>query len=136
VKYPIVVHKDSDSDYGVTVPDLPGCYSAGATMEEAMESAREAILTHVEGLLMDNEHVPSPSSVESLMSGRSEPGAVWAIVDVDLSVLSDRSKRVNITVPERLLRRIDAFAEQQGDTRSGLLVAAAIEYITSRQRAS
>ena len=88
MKYPIVVHKDSDSDYGVTVPDLPGCHSAGATMEEAMENAREAILTHVEGLLMDNEHVPSPSSVESLMSSRSEPGAVWAIVDVDLSVLS------------------------------------------------
>ena len=135
MKYPVLIHKKSSSDFGVTVPDLPGCYSAGATMEEALESAHEAILTHVEGLLMDQEPIPTPSSVESLLPGRNEKGAVWALVPVDLSVLSKRAKRVNITVPENLLRKIDAFAMKDGDSRSGLLVTAALHYIAQKQRA-
>ncbi len=48
-----VIHKDPDSDYGVTVPDLPGCFSAGSTIDEAMAMAREAIELHVEGLGSD-----------------------------------------------------------------------------------
>ena len=135
MKYPVLIHKESSSDFGVTVPDLPGCYSAGSTMEEALENAHEAILAHVEGLLVDEEPVPIPSSVESLLPEWSEKGAVWALVTVDLSVLSKRAKRVNITVPENLLRKIDAFAMKDGDSRSGLLVTAALQYIAQKQRA-
>ena len=135
MKYPVLIHKESSSDFGVTVPDLPGCYSAGATMEEALESAQEAVLTHIEGLLMDQEPIPTPSSVESLLPEWNEKGAVWALVPVDLSVLSKRAKRINITVPENLLRKIDAFAMKDGDSRSGLLVTAALQYIAQKQRA-
>jgi predicted RNase H-like HicB family nuclease len=135
MKYPVLIHKESSSDFGVTVPDLPGCYSAGTTMEEALESAQEAVLTHVEGLLMDQEPIPTPSGVESLLLRWNEKGAVWALVPVDLSVLSKRAKRVNITVPENLLRKIDAFAMKDGDSRSGLLVTAALQYIAQKQRA-
>ena len=42
MRYPVVIHKDVESVYGVTVPDLPGCFSAGETLEEAIESAQEA----------------------------------------------------------------------------------------------
>ena len=38
MRYPVVIHKDPESDYGVTVPDLPGCFSAGETLDEALES--------------------------------------------------------------------------------------------------
>jgi len=135
MKYPVLIHKESSSDFGVTVPDLPGCYSAGTTMEEALESAQEAVLTHVEGLLMDQEPIPTPSSVESLLPEWNEEGAVWALIPVDLSVLSMKAKRINITVPENLLRKIDAFAMKDGDSRSGLLVTAALQYIAQKQRA-
>jgi predicted RNase H-like HicB family nuclease len=135
MKYPVLIHKESSSDFGVTVPDLPGCYSAGTTMEEALESAQEAVLTHVEGLLMDQEPIPTPSTVESLLPEWNEKGAVWALVPVDLSVLSKKAKRINITVPENLLRKIDAFAMKDGDSRSGLLVTAALQYISQKQRA-
>jgi len=50
MRYPVVIHKDQDSDYGVTVPDLPGCFSAGSTVDEAIDNAVEAIECHVEGL--------------------------------------------------------------------------------------
>lgn len=55
MRYPIFIEKDPDSDYGVTIPDLSGCFSAGATLDEAISNAREALLTHIEGMLMDDE---------------------------------------------------------------------------------
>ncbi len=53
MKYSVVIHKDSKSDYGVIVPDLPGCFSAGSTIDEALENAKEAIestLSHAGGV--------------------------------------------------------------------------------------
>ena len=134
MRYPVIIHKDPESDYGVTVPDLSGCFSAGSTLEEAMENAEEAVLTHIEGLLMDNEHVPSPSSIEDLKREVQEPDVVWGLVAVDLSTLSEKAKRINITVPENLLSKIDVFAEKEGETRSGFLVTAALEYMSNRSR--
>jgi predicted RNase H-like HicB family nuclease len=132
MRYPILIQKDPDSDYGVTVPDLAGCFSAGENMESALENAEEAILTHIEGLLMDDDPIPSPSSIDSLKKRHREKDIVWGIVSVDLSKLSERARRINITVPEKLLTKIDSFAEKEGETRSGLLVSAALEYIAGR----
>mgnify|MGYP002756391490 CR=1 FL=1 len=53
IHLPVAIHKDPASVYGVSVPDLPGCFSAGETVEEAMENVREAIGFHIEGLLED-----------------------------------------------------------------------------------
>jgi predicted RNase H-like HicB family nuclease len=132
MKYPVIIHKDRGSDYGVTVPDLPGCFSAGETLEEALGNAEEAVLTHVEGLLLDDDIVPSPTDVETLRRKLKQKSVVWGIVSVDLSRLSERAKRINITIPDRLLSKIDSFAESEGESRSGLLASAAIEYMSAR----
>lgn len=131
MRFPIVIHKDSDSDYGVTVPDLPGCFSAGSTTDEALTNAVEAIECHIEGMLIDGEKVPVPDTVESYRSDKRFSDGVWALVDVDVSKLSGKAKRVNITLPERLLVQIDSFAARHGDTRSGLLANAALEYVAA-----
>ena len=131
MKYPIIVHKDPDSDFGVTVPDLPGCFSAGDSMEEALQNTEEAILTHIEGLLLDNDPIPSPSSMEELIKRNIDTSAIWGVVSIDLNKLSERTKRVNITITEKLLSKIDAYAEKEGETRSGLLVTATLEYISN-----
>ena len=44
MQLPIVIHTDEDSDYAVTVPDLPGCFSGGETLVEAIQAAGEAVL--------------------------------------------------------------------------------------------
>ncbi len=131
MKYPVFLEKDRDSDYGVTVPDLPGCYSAGATVEEALENAEEAILTHAEGLLIDNEAIPSPSSIDALKEKINVSAVIWGIVQVDLSKLSKKAKRINVTIPENILSKIDSCARREGETRSGFLAAAALQYISS-----
>ena len=100
MRYPIVIHKDPDSDYGVTVPDLPGCFSAGSTMDEAIEMARESIIGHIETLLMDAQPIPDKSPLEVHLEDEFYADGIWALVDVDLSELSCKSVQVSITLPE------------------------------------
>ena len=130
MRYAIFIEKDSSSDYGVTVPDLPGCFSAGSTIDEAITNAQEAILTHIEGMFMDGETIPATSSIETLKKTYNNQGYIWALSDIDASKLSDGVKRVNITIPERLLTKIDIYAKNEGETRSGFLAHAALEYIS------
>lgn len=132
MRYPVVIHKDPESDYGVTVPDLPGCFSAGATMDEALTNAVEAIECHLEGLLLDGEPVPMPTSVENHQNNADYLGGAWALVSVDMSRLSGKAKRVNITIPERVLSLIDDYAARHGDTRSGLITQATLEFIAAQ----
>jgi hypothetical protein len=105
-------------------PDLPRCFSAGDTIEEAIANGTEAIECHIDG-----EDIPMPRNVEHHQQDPDYEDALWALIPVDLSKLSGASKRVNISVPERILGKIDAFAEGRGETRSGLITAAALEYI-------
>ena len=127
MRFPVVIHKDKGSDYGVTVPDLPGCFSAGDTVDDSLTNAIEAIECHIEGMLIDGETFPSPRTIEFHSNNRQFVGGIWALTDVDLSKLSGKVKRVNITLPERLLVQIDSYASRSGETRSGFLVHAAME---------
>ena len=127
MKYPVVIHKDSDSDFGVTVPDLPGCFSAGQTEEDAFERVVEAIQCHLEGLLVDGETVPTPQPMAIHQKNRDLKGGMWGLVEVDLSKLSGKAKRINVTLPERILSQVDTYAESNGLTRSGFLAQAALE---------
>jgi predicted RNase H-like HicB family nuclease len=129
MRYPVVIHKDPDSDYGVTVPDLPGCFSAGSTVDEALDHAREAIELHLEGLIEDGEPVPKPSAVDNHQRKRRHRGGVWAVIDIDPANLRVRAKRVNITMPERILDAVDRYAKTHHESRSGLLARAATAYI-------
>lgn len=132
MRYSVVIHKDPSSDYGVTVPDLPGCFSAGDSLEDALENVIEAIECHIEGLLIDQEPIPSPVSIEKHRENPDFLDGVWALVDVDLSKISGKTRRVNITVPERILSRIDDFAGRHGESRSGLITTATLEYISAQ----
>jgi predicted RNase H-like HicB family nuclease len=128
MRYPIAIETgDARHAYGVVVPDLPGCFSAGDTLDEAMTNAQEAILLHLEGLLDEDKTFPKPSDIERLRSRRGFRNWTWAIVDVDMSQLGDKAARINITLPQRVLRAVDAHARRQGETRSGFLARAAMD---------
>lgn len=132
MRFAVVIHKDPDSCYGVTVPGLPGCFSAGDTLDEAVESTSEAIACHIEGLLMDGEAVPEQPTLEELQAREHLEDGTWALVKVDLSKLTSATKRVNITMPARVLAIVDEAAVREGDTRSGYLARAALSYLRDR----
>ena len=64
MRYPVVIDKDPDSDYCILVPDLPGCITAGDTVEEVLIQAVEAIKCHLSGMLVDGEPIPKPNDIE------------------------------------------------------------------------
>jgi predicted RNase H-like HicB family nuclease len=128
MRYPIAIETgDAKHSYGVVVPDLPGCFSAGDTLDDALANSREAILLHLEGLLDDGKPFPAATPIEKLRKLRLYRGWAWAVVDVDASELGDKAARINITLPQRILRAVDAHARKQGETRSGFLARAALE---------
>ena len=134
MKYSVVIHKDPKSDYGVTVPDLAGCFSAGSTLDEALENAKEAIECHLEGLLIDHETIPLSKNIEEHQSNPEYEEGVWAVVSIDISQLSGKARRVNVTFPEKLLSQMDKYASSRGETRSGLLAQAAVEYMANHSQ--
>jgi predicted RNase H-like HicB family nuclease len=58
-RYTIILDYDAEAGvYAVIVPALPGCFTQGATADEAIERAREAIQGHIEVLAEDGELIP------------------------------------------------------------------------------
>ncbi len=130
MNFPVVVHKDPDSAYGVTIPDLPGCFSAGDTLEEALENTKEAIACHIEGILMDDELIPIPQAIEKHYQNQDYSGGIWESVRVDISKISGKSKPIEVRLPEKILTQLDKYAIKQGETRSSLLAQATVEYLS------
>ncbi len=129
MRFAIVIHKEVGSSYGVTVPDLPGCFSGADTLDSAFVSAQEAILLHLEGMLADGEALPRTKPIEEHISNENYQDGIWGFVDVDMASVPDKAVRVNITVPSRVLAAIDKWAEREGETRSGFLTKSALEHI-------
>jgi predicted RNase H-like HicB family nuclease len=121
--YIALIHKDAGSDYGVSFPDLPGCVTAGSTLDEARAFAQEALELHLRGLVEDGEAAPEPSSLEAIMNDPENLKAVAFLVPVREA--APKTVRVNITLPEDILDAIDRYAEAHGMNRSGFLARAA-----------
>jgi predicted RNase H-like HicB family nuclease len=125
--YIALIHKDADSDFGVSFPDFPGCVTAGSTLDEARANAVEALALHVEGMIEDKIDIPAPSDLDAIMTNRENKDAVAVLVEGP--VRASKTVRVNITLPEDALAEIDAYAETSGTTRSGLITTATRKFI-------
>lgn len=130
--YPIAIEPgDEHHAYGVTVPDLPGCFSAGETMEEAIAKAKEAITGHIEILVEKEWDIPPVSSVSDLAKDPEFEGYTWAVVDIDVTRLLGGSEKINVTLPKSLIDRIDRCVSTHPEfkSRSGFLAQVALERI-------
>lgn len=126
MKFPIAIEPATEKTaWGVVVPDLPGCFSAGDSAEDAFANAVEAIEAHCEILSDDGVDIPVPRPLVEWQSDPEFAGWVWALVEVDVSRFEGRAEKINITLPRRLLAKIDSYAKAHGATRSGFLAEAA-----------
>jgi predicted RNase H-like HicB family nuclease len=128
--YVALIHKDPKSDYGVSFPDFPGCVSAGGTLEQAIAMAEEALAGHIGILVEDGAPIPEPSAIEAIVSDPENQGAFGVLVPAPEP--ADKVVRVNVTLPARLLRRIDAATEN----RSRFLAEAAEKALRERAPSS
>jgi predicted RNase H-like HicB family nuclease len=121
--FPVVVHKDPRSAFGVTVPDLPGCFTAGDTLDEALRHVQEAVEAYLHG----QSDTPVPSPIDRWSRDPDYADGFFALVDVNLDFLRDETVRVNITAKRSALALIDRVARAKGEDRSEFLIRAALE---------
>lgn len=125
MKYSVLVHKEDDPEYGVTIPDIPGCFTLGETIEQAIQKVQEAVELYYEG--EDLDAPPEASNIDDLMkdSDLYTEGGFWVLADIDFSFISNETVRVNITVPKYKLAAIDRKAARSRKSRSAFLIEAA-----------
>lgn len=134
--YPLAIEPgDADHAFGVIIPDIPGCFSAGDTLQEAIEAAHEAIRGHLELLAEDDFDIPEASTVDALVQREDLQGCTWALADIDVTPYLGKAEKINVTLPGRLLRRLDqAVAEGAFRSRSGALAEGAQLLLKKRQQ--
>ena len=127
--YPICIHKEPDSDYGVIVPDLPGICSAGSTYEEALYMAQDAIEGHLECLAEDGAEIPLGSTFEEVKNTAFCDDGIWALVNVDITPYLGKAQKINVTLPGRLISKIDNAVSEKSlyGNRSNFLAQAAMK---------
>ena len=118
VLYAALAVGEPASGYDATFPDLPGCAARGADTAQLLAHAREAVAAHLQALADQGEEWPQATPLHQL---QAPPGAVVLLVDV---AVDDAPVRVNISIGEQLLKRLDAAAEARGATRSGFIADA------------
>ncbi len=127
--YIAYLHKDRDSDFGVSFPDFPGCVTAGKTLEEARRMAVEALALHIAGMIDDGEVVPDPSNLDALESDPAMRGAVAVLVSVEPA--AEKTVRINITARQSQIEAIDELAGKAGLTRSAYMVQSSLNRFRS-----
>jgi len=124
MEYIAYLHKDKNSDYGVSFPDFPGCITAGSTLEEARAMAAQAMAFHVAGMREDGVVIPKPSTLDDLRGDPAMKGAVAFLTELREP---ERTVRINITARQSQIAEIDRRARSKGLTRSSYIVQSALQ---------
>lgn len=134
--YPVAIELgDETHSFGVMFPDIPGCFSAGDSLDEALVEAKEALEFHLESLAESGELPPAPGSIEQHRHSEDYEDCVWALVQVDPTPYMGKSEKVNVTLPSYLTARIDREAARAGaKNRSQFLQLAALELLNKQSK--
>jgi predicted RNase H-like HicB family nuclease len=125
-----VVHKDPETDYGVSFPDFPGCITAGTSMDDAVRMAQEALEFHLDGLREEGRTVPEAGrDLDEVRADREFADAAgYLLVPVETV---RKATRVNISIEEGLLARLDRAAAERSMSRSAAIAEAARQWVRS-----
>jgi predicted RNase H-like HicB family nuclease len=124
---------ESEGTWGVRIPDLPGCYGAGASAEAAIRDAASAAREWIEHQIGATAPPVARTTADILTSGDMDISSGEAAVIIPVLIDAGRTVRANLTFDAGLLRDIDAAAELRGLTRSAFLASAAREKIAKRR---
>jgi predicted RNase H-like HicB family nuclease len=129
IYYALIEKPTNDSQaFGVVVPDIPGCFSGGDTLDEAISNGREAIIMQLEDITARGESVPE-SHVDDILAAKKKRGWLYFGIEVNLDHVSTKVERINLTVPNGALNAIDEAAKKRHMNRSVFMTEAALEKI-------
>ncbi len=130
MKFPIAIEQgDKHNAYGVTFPDVDGCFSAGDTLDEAVSNALEALEGFLELCAEDGDDMPVAGTLEQHQNNPEFKDFVWAFIDIDMTPYLGKSQKVNVSLPNLLIQKIDRAVESNSKykSRSDFLATAAFD---------
>lgn len=131
MRYPIAIELGDDNNaYGVSFPDVPGCFSAGDSYDEAIDNAKEALAGHLQVAAEYGEPIIKGSTVEQHINNPDYQGCSWAFIELDITPYLGKSKKINVTLPESLISRIDNVSSN----RSKFLADAAMAALSAQSK--
>ena len=132
MKYAVAVHKETDSCYGVTVPDIEGCFSAGDTLDEALANSHQAINAHLECLADEGTLPPIAKPIDDYLANEDYLNVIWCYIDVDTSAFLGKTEKATVTLPALLINRIDDLVNEGTiKSRSAFLAESATKQLSS-----
>ncbi len=108
------------------MPDFPGVFTGGGTLDEALSNVQDAVETFFDG--EERPRLPEASPLDSVLRSADAEGGAVVLVDISLDFLDSRVVPVNISMPAYMRDRIGKAARARGLTRSAFLVQAARAY--------
>ncbi|MBL4941517.1 MAG: type II toxin-antitoxin system HicB family antitoxin [Colwellia sp.] len=135
MNYAIVFSKQQNlAGYQVIVPDLPGCSVSVATIDLGLEKISQNIKSHLSILAEYGEQIPSALSIDkhrqqfAIENPHTHAQAFWAIVDINITAYLGKSHKINVTLPELLIKQIDERVSKSSayKTRSGFIASACL----------
>ena len=121
VRYFVAIIEKAEDGLSVFFPDLPGCTSAGPTLEQAVANAEEALALHLDGMAADREAIPNPTPLDQVECDPEAEEHARLLVRAEMP---GRIVRFNVTMDEGLLAAADAAAQRRSQTRAGFLADA------------
>jgi predicted RNase H-like HicB family nuclease len=121
--YPAIIEEGDEPGYSVFFPDLPGCTSAGDTIQMTALKAEEALRGHLALMIEDGDPIPEASDLDAI--GHDPDVREVARVLVRAELPARKLVRLNISMDEGLVEAIDQAAKARGLSRSAFLADSA-----------
>lgn len=129
MKYILLIKRiEGSHKYSVNVPDLPGCKTEADTMTDGIEKINHVISEHLNILAEYGEDIPQGKSIDHHMENCTEQSPIWAVIDFDILPYLGKSHKINVTLPELLIKKIDDRVSKTPEykTRSGFIAASCL----------
>jgi len=133
MRYPMFIqYGDEKTAHGVFIPDIPGAFTAGDTLEEAWQMAVEVCHIQLEELAASGAPIPYPSPVAKHANNPDYAGMGIAMLDIDIAPYLGKTEKINATLPAYIIRRIDEYVTRRGiKSRSAFLAEAALDKLAA-----
>lgn len=120
MQYPVAIWEENGV-FTAEIPSLPGVITEADTLSQVEKSVKEAAAGWMEAELDAGRFIPEARAISDFRQDSAYKDCFWMLVDIDMEDLSDKTERVNISIPARVLRRLDFLAARYGTSRSGYL---------------
>lgn len=134
MKYPVCCHTDNGVDYSITVPDVPGCFGAGETIDAALADIEQAMHAHFELLAEAKEPIPQAGHINEYKDNPDYKDGHWAFVDIDSTPYMGKAQKINVTLPGFVIHQIERKLQTSHEykNRSQFLAMAALKLLEVR----